>query len=342
MRIMRYRVADPSRPHPLDAVMDLRQSEASVGLREAVCDLALRLPYRQSAEVIGSHTGQELSHQSCWAMLQAEGAKVRTEEGELVEAIFELGQAPQDLDEHFAFAVLEADGTFLRAQGEGQDRFEVKTGVAYVGKTFAGGRRHRRWALRGKQVHATTADADAFGMGFAAAGFTQLGLHQIPHVLAAHDGLDAYGATFAGWFPHAIHQVDHFHVAKRLWEACGHDPPAFRRLYRQALGKPHRLASELRRGMHPVRPDVAAELATYLEHVGADLRGIDKIPTRLRQARMHVVGTGVVEKHQDLVVGRRMKRRGMRWSMRGADHLLALQARRYSGRWDEIWERRAA
>ena len=40
---------------------------------------------------------------------------------------------------------MEADGTFLKAQQEPGDRFEVKTGVFYTGKAPAGGRRHRRW-----------------------------------------------------------------------------------------------------------------------------------------------------------------------------------------------------
>jgi hypothetical protein len=46
---------------------------------------------------------------------------------------------------------------------------------------------------------------------------------------------------------------------------------------------------------------------------------------------------GVVEKHQDLVVGRRMKRRGMRWTKRGADNLLALQARSFCDRLLREW-----
>jgi hypothetical protein len=52
---------------------------------------------------------------------------------------------------------------------------------------------------------------------------------------------------------------------------------------------------------------------------------------------MHVVGSGVVEKHQDLLVKRRMKGKGMRWTRRGADHLLALQARRFCDRWPTSW-----
>jgi len=342
MKITRYRVTDPSCPHPLDQLMGFGKAEASIGLREAICDLALRLPYRQVAEVASAHTGQVICHQSAWRVLRSEGARVRNEEGELVEAIFENGQAPEEPEAIPELVVLEADGTFLRSQGEVLDRFEVKTGIAYTGKVLAGGKTHRRWRLENKLCYATIADADRFGQGFAAGGFTRLGLHKVPNVLCAHDGLDSYGATFADWFPHAIHQVDHFHVAKRLWELAGADAVAFARMRRDAFADPARFARALRRKRGVPRPDLADEVATYLEHVGPDLHGINKIPVHLRQGRMHIVGSGVVEKHQDILVSRRMKHRGMRWSKKGADALLALQARRFSREWNELWEVKAA
>jgi hypothetical protein len=282
-----------------------------------------------------------ISHQSAWRVLRAEGARVRGEEGELVEAIFENGQAPQDPEEIPELVVLEADGTFLRSQGEVLDRFEVKTGVAYTGKVFAGGKAHRRWRLENKHCYATTADADRFGQGFAAGGFTRLGLHKVPNVLCAHDGLDSYGATFADWFPHAHHQIDHFHVVKRIWSLTT-DEQLFDRLRRRAFSDPHGLARELRAGIEGIRSDLAEEAATYLDHVGPHLYGIAKIPVHLRAGRMYIVGSGVIEKHQDILVNRRMKHRGMRWSRKGADALLALQARRFSNEWDQLWEVRAA
>ena len=222
------------------------------------------------------------------------------------------------------------------------DRFEVKTGVAYTGKVFAGGRAHRRWRLENKHCYATTADADRFGMSFAAGGFTRLGLDKVPNVLCAHDGLDSYGATFADWFPQAIHQIDHHHVAKRIWELAGADAAAFARLRPAAFADRAGFARALRHGGVVGRPDLAEETATYLEHVGPDLHGIRKIPEHLRTGRMYIVGSGVVEKHQDILVNRRMKHRGMRWSKKGADQLLTLQARRFSGEWNDLWEVKAA
>ncbi|MDQ3772133.1 MAG: hypothetical protein M3343_08640, partial [Actinomycetota bacterium] len=65
--------------------------------------------------------------------------------------------------------------------------------------------------------------------------------------------------------------------------------------------------------------------------------GCNRLPRDLRRGRMRIVGTGVVEKHQDLVVSRGVKRPGMRWTRRDADNLLALQARRFSDCWPDRW-----
>lgn len=338
VRVWRYRVRGPDGSfHPLDRALGLSQAEPSPALREAVCDLALRVPYRQAAEVMSRLLGEPTSTGSCWRILQAEGARVRTEEGELVTSVFELGEAPPEDAVTPDLVVVEADGTYLRAQREGHPSFEVKTGVFYTGKARAGGRRHRRWKLLNKGCYATTADADHFGMGLAARGFHWVGLHRARFVLCAHDGLDQFGETFRGWFPGAIHQIDHFHLAERLWEVSGGDPHRFGQLKSQAFADPLGLAERLRSGRVDISGYRDKDLAGYLEAVAPDLYGIDRLPRRLRRGRMRVVGTGVVEKHQDLLVKRRMKGKGMRWTRWGAEHLLALQARRFCNRWPTRW-----
>lgn len=337
VRIWRYRVkAGEGSFHPLDRLLGLSQAEPTPALREALCDLATRVPFRQVAELTSRLTGEPSSTSSAWRVVQAEGARIRTEEGELVEAVFELGEAPPDAGIVPDLVVVEADGTFLRAQREEGDRFEVRTGVFYTGKERAGGRRHRRFRLLQKGCYATTASADSFGRGLAARGLSWVGLHRARFILCLHDGLDEYGQSFRDWFPGAIHQIDHYHVAERIWEVSGADRARFEELKRLAFSDPAACARRLRRS-RLLRPEPAHEVALYLEGVAPDLHGVDRLPRRLRRGRMRVVGPAVVEKHQDLLVARRMKGRGMRWTRRGADHLLALQARRFCGRWPARW-----
>lgn len=175
--------------------------------------------------------------------------------------MFELGEAPPAQGPAPGLVVVEADGTYLFAQREGH-RFEVKTGVFYAGKDGAGGRRHRRYRLLDKGCYATTQGADGFGKGLAARGFHWVGLHLARAVLCVHDGLDEFGQTFADWFPRAMHQIDHFHVAERVWQVSGADARRFRRLKSGLLRPPGLRPQAPTRGL---RPDQAAELAGYLD-----------------------------------------------------------------------------
>jgi len=67
---------------------------------------------------------------------------------------------------------------------------------------------------------------------------------------------------------------------------------------------------------------------------------------RMRYAQFRAqglfVGSGVVEAGCKTVIGHRLKQSGMRWTVRGANAILALRCAELSGRWEEFWEARAA
>ena len=67
---------------------------------------------------------------------------------------------------------------------------------------------------------------------------------------------------------------------------------------------------------------------------------------RLRYARFRsqgrFVGSGVVEAGCKTIVGHRLKQSGMRWTVRGANAIIALRCCEISGRWEEFWEARSA
>ena len=67
---------------------------------------------------------------------------------------------------------------------------------------------------------------------------------------------------------------------------------------------------------------------------------------RMRYARFRrqglFVGSGVVEAGCKTIVGLRLKQSGMRWTVRGANAIIALRCAELSGRWEEFWEARAA
>lgn len=53
------------------------------------------------------------------------------------------------------------------------------------------------------------------------------------------------------------------------------------------------------------------------------------------------VGSGVIEAGCKRIVGQRLKASGMRWTVYGANSIIALRCCQISGRWEEFWENRA-
>ena len=61
---------------------------------------------------------------------------------------------------------------------------------------------------------------------------------------------------------------------------------------------------------------------------------------RQRRINQHSVGSGHVEKANDLIVARRQKGRGMQWSLATSDGLAALRTLMLNGGWDRYWQQR--
>jgi len=66
---------------------------------------------------------------------------------------------------------------------------------------------------------------------------------------------------------------------------------------------------------------------------------------RMRYPKFHQQGfctsTGVVEAGCKVVIGTRLKRAGMHWSVKGANAIIALRCSKLSGRFQDFWERRS-
>lgn len=60
------------------------------------------------------------------------------------------------------------------------------------------------------------------------------------------------------------------------------------------------------------------------------------------RARGLFVGSGVVEAACKSIIGHRLKQSGMRWTVRGANAIIALRCCELSGRWETFWEARSA
>ena len=93
------------------------------------------------------------------------------------------------------------------------------------------------------------------------------------------------------------------------------------------------------RSIETAKPEVAGKIRTE-----ADYFEINAERMRYPKFRgQHLfVGSGVIEAGCKTVVGARLKRSGMFWTVRGANAILALRCCQLNGRFEDYWETRRA
>ena len=143
-------------------------------------------------------------------------------------------------------------------------------------------------------------------------------------------------------FPEAIQVVDIFHAKGHSFDAAKAVYGAGSDLARQ-WGKQRR--DELDQGR------ISDILAALRDHAGTceeAKKCIDYIAnnrSRMQYPKFRAMGlcvaTGVVEGGCKNVVGSRLKRGGMHWTVNGANAIIALRCATLSNRFDDFWERRA-
>ncbi len=143
-------------------------------------------------------------------------------------------------------------------------------------------------------------------------------------------------------FPGAIQIVDLYHAKGRLWDVAkaiygaGSDlGEHWAKQRRDELdeGKIGDILAALR--VHAQANDEARKCLAYV------IRNRDRMRYPEFRAQGLCVSTGVVEAGCKVVVGTRLKRSGMHWTVAGADAIIALRCCKLSGRFEDFWERRS-
>ena len=161
--------------------------------------------------------------------------------------------------------------------------------------------------------------------------------------VAIGDGAAWLWSIVAECFPGTIEILDKFHakehvhdVAKALFGAGTDLGRAWSKLRCEELDEGRIDALIAAVSEHADRSEEARKCAGYFTHNRPRM----DYPTF--ESMGLCVGSGVVEAGCKTAVGVRMKRAGMRWSVRGANAIAALRCCRVSGRYDEFWDWRVA
>lgn len=314
---------------PLDRAMGLSSWQTcSAFVWERACRLAKDHPYRTAARLLSDLLGTPCDHRALWRLVQKAGRLKRAEIERHREQLFDLGEAPPEPASPPEMVVSEIDGVVLRRQGGGV--FEAKVAAAYSGKQVVSPTaRHRRRVVTGKCVVAGIYEEGTAGQIIYSALCRSVGIHRARHRLVSGDGAEWIPVMVREWFPDHAFQLDHYHLKARLRQAAGGDPERAGRWISWALAGSWRsiersMAHLVARG--GLDPKLARETRAFLELNAPAMWAFRQLLAAGAPPELCTRGSGVIEHTIDLVVARRMKRQGMRWSREGAHNLLALRA----------------
>jgi len=142
-------------------------------------------------------------------------------------------------------------------------------------------------------------------------------------------------------FPQALQIVDRYHVKEHLSQVA-------KALYGQGEAS-HRWAQrrhqELDGGRWRSLTTALARHAARSPEARNCLHYLQRNRHRMRYPEFHAqhlcTSSGVLEAGCKVVVGSRLKRSGMHWTVRGSNAIIALRCYKLSGRLEDFWERRA-
>ena len=144
-------------------------------------------------------------------------------------------------------------------------------------------------------------------------------------------------------FPDAVQILDLYHLKENIYTYAkhkyNHDSAKYTAWAESAIAKVEKgLAEELLSELPETEklPAGIVNLKTYITN------NRDKINYPEYKEKGYFVGSGAIESANKLIVQRRLKQAGMRWSVEGAQALLSLRAKVESGLWDQAMQSRSA
>lgn len=280
----------------------------SPAIERSLVTLSASVSFREAVGIVSDLTRADLSHVTAHASVRKTGRRIAIEQASAASELHDLGLDPGG-DRAADPLLAEADGTVVAWQGERSRRGEVRLAV------FRGGR------AGGKTVsYASVEGARAFWRAASTECASAYDITAVRACVLSGDG--------ANWIrggldvlPHARFLLDPFHIVLALRDATGSHPMASKLaslLYEQGLPAVEDALADLAKR----QPERAESIERVLGYLRANSDGLWRSTPSL----------GTIEGHIDKDLANRMKKRGRRWSKKGADAMARVIAAQRSGR----------
>lgn len=342
---------------PADVELDVKETDFSPGVRRMQALVGQQAPFDEGREQLKVLAGLEVTTKSIERIAEAIGEDIAQRETDEIHKAIQL-DLPVVIGEPIPILYVQMDGTGVpvvkketigrqgKADGQPAHTREVKLGCVFT---------QTRWDEEGYAIRdpdSTTytgaiETAEQFGRRIYLEVWKRGWTRALKKVLIG-DGAEWIWNIAKDHFPGAVQIVDLYHARHHLWEvARGLFPQdeaqqkSWMKAHQKRLldqGKIEKLVESLRSlaGSHPEMAEKIRVEADYFEKNAERMRY-----PKFRKQHLFV-GSGVIEAGCKHVIGSRLKRSGMFWTVRGANAILALRCCHLNGHFEDYWASRQA
>jgi len=341
---------------PVDVELDIENTEFSPGVRRMQALVGQEAPFDHGREQMQLLAGLEVTTKSVERTAEAIGADIaQHEQGEIQKAL-QL-HLPVIAGEPTPILYVQMDGTGVpvvkketagrqgKTEGQPAHTREAKLGCVFTQTTWD----KEGYAIRDPDSTTYTGaleTAAEFGKRIYREALKR-GWSRAKKKVVIGDGAEWIWNLVAEHFLGAIQIVDFYHACQHLWEVARRLHPnnegnqkTWMKIHQKLLekGKIEKLVLSLR-SIDADNPDVAEKIRTEADYFARNAERM-RYPQFRRQHLF--VGSGVIEAGCKTVIGSRLKRSGMFWTVRGANAILALRCCHLNRRFEDYWEGRRA
>ncbi len=164
------------------------------------------------------------------------------------------------------------------------------------------------------------------------------GYCKVKNVVIISDGATWIRNACKEIFPDAIQILDKFHLVENLYTYAkykyGEDEKAYTKWVKTIMnnierGKKEKALKLLEKEDYSKLPKGIPNVLIYVKN------NIDKIDYQIYQEKGYFIGSGAIESGNKVVLQRRCKQAGMRWSVCGAQYILTLKSKWESALWKQ-------
>jgi Uncharacterised protein family (UPF0236) len=342
---------------PADVELDIQNTELSPGVRRMLAAVGSAAPFEEGRQQMQLLAGLTVSTKAVERTAEAIGTDIAQNEQCAIQRAVQL-DLPVVVGEPIPILYVQMDGTgvpVVKKETEGRkgktDGQPAHTREAKLGCVFT----QTTWDPEGYPIRnpdSTTyrgaiETAQEFGKRLYLEAWKR-GWSRAEKKVVIGDGAEWIWNLAADHFPGAVQIVDLYHARQHLWDLARKLHPnaegnqrAWIKVHQKRLldkGKIEKLVESLR-SLDTDNPELAEQIRTEAEYFERNAERM-RYPKYRRQHLF--VGSGVIEAGCKTVIGSRLKRSGMFWTIRGANAILALRCCHLNGCFEDYWEARRA